>query len=375
MRFHFVHHFNFLLNRELDELYISIALRSLAMSLVGIFIPIYLLQLDYSLTSVLFYYVILSGTHSLFTVPAARVAARFGFKHAIFFSIPFLVVAYAFLYTLETYSWPLWIIALMFGLSQALFWLGYHVDFAKFSDSQNRGKEVGMAELVSSFAFAIGPVSGGIMLSFFGFNTLLIVALIILLASVVPLFFSDDVHEPLRFSVGKLFKDQKARDFLAFFGVGLELWAWAVVWPAFIFFFILGKNYVSLGSVASLSLLFSSITTLVVGKFSDINRGLMLKVGAMFNSLVWIARGFVSTIFQVFLLESFYGVSQIMAYIPFDASTYDKANQSDIVEYIAFREIVIHGGGMLFFLAMMFIADVSAGFYFGVAGSWLMMLF
>jgi hypothetical protein len=266
----------------------------------------------------------------------------------------------------------------LFGINNAFFWLGFHVDFAKFSDTKNRGKALGTAEALGSLFYAAGPVSGGLILAFFGFNTLLVVATIALLLSVVPLFFSGDVHEPITFSIKKLFQDQSIRDFLAFVGKGVELWAWGVIWPVFIFFTIL-NSYTSLGLLASFSLVFTVLAAIAVGKYSDINRRLMLRIGAVLTSVAWMVRFFVTTTLQVFLIEAFYGASQIMAYIPLDALTYDKANQGNRLEYITFREIVIHLGGATFFAVMFFIANFSdnlmVGFGLASIGALLMTLF
>jgi len=172
-----------------------------------------------------------------------------------------------------------------------------------------------------------------------------------------------------------MFKDQKLRDFLGFFGTGLEMWSWQVIWPTFIFFTILGSSYVTLGSVASLSLFLSVAGALLVGKFSDVSRRLVLRIGALLNAATWLVRMFITTSFQVFFVDAFYGMSQIAAYIPLDALSYDKANQADIVEYISFRETSIHIGGVFLFLVMMLLGDLPKGFIFGVAGSFLQLLF
>ena len=85
----FHHHLNFLKNRELNELYISVAVKSFAVSMISIFIPIFLIKdLNYSLTSVLIFFAILSATHAIFVIPAAKIASKYGFKHSILYSVP-----------------------------------------------------------------------------------------------------------------------------------------------------------------------------------------------------------------------------------------------------------------------------------------------
>jgi len=74
---HHNHFLHFLHNRELNELYASIALRSFALSMIGIFIPIYLLQEGYSLASVLIFFAVVTGIHAFGVFPAAKFSSRF----------------------------------------------------------------------------------------------------------------------------------------------------------------------------------------------------------------------------------------------------------------------------------------------------------
>ena len=86
--------------------------------------------------------------------------------------------------------------------------------------------------------------------------------------------------------------------------------------------------------MSSLSILFSLVFVFIVAKFSDIHRKLVLKIGAILNTVMWGIRFFVKTTFQVFTVDSFYGISQTLISIPYDALSYDKANKSNIVKFI-----------------------------------------
>ena len=368
------HHLHFLKNRELNELYISVAIKSFAVSTISIFIPIFLLNLNYSLTSVLIFYAILNATHALFVIPSAKISSKYGFKHSILFSIPILIIFYLALYTLEQFSWPIYLLAVIFGISNSLFWMGYHVDFSKFSDKKNRGKEVGMTKIVSLIFHALGPVIGGLILTFIGFEALFATVSVLLIASAIPLFFSKDIHEPILFSIKEIFKGQKIKNTLAFAGHGIESGISSVIWPIFIFFTIL-NNFATLGSVSSLSILFSLVFVFIVAKFSDIHRRLFLKIGSIMNALIWSIRFFIKTTFQVFIIDSFYGISQTLIHIPFDALSYDKANKSNIVKFIVFREMIIQTGRVILFLVMTVIAALTTSFLFGGGASLLYLFF
>ena len=370
----YFHLFHFLRNRELDELYASVAIKNIATSMINVFIPIYLLKLNYDLSSVMIFYLFLNLFHALFVFPAAKISSRFGFKHSLSYSIPFLIIFYILLYTIETYQWPLLLIAFLFGINNALFWVGYHTDFSRFSKKKCRGEEVGLIKILVSIASVLGPLIGGFILVFTSFHFLFILVSILLLISMIPLFLSKDIHNPINFSIKQVFIDQKPKDYITFLSHGIETGVGNVIWPIFIFFFIL-KSYTSLGFVTTLSFLFSLIFLFIIGKFSDIRRKIVLSIGGMLNFIVWGIKLFVKTTFHIFVIDSFYGITRSIKEIPFDAISYDKANKSNIVEFITFREIIIQIGRAILFLSMLFISDLTISFFFAGGASLLYMLF
>lgn len=372
---HLHHHFfTFLRNKELDELYASVALRFFAISLISIFTPIYLLQLHYSLASVLLFYIVLDLVHGLFIIPAARIASRYGIKHSIFFSVPFLIIYFALLFSLDTIHWPLYLLAVIFGINSAFFWLGYHIDFAKIGDRQKRGKEIGFVRFILSFVAAIGPLIGGVLLTQIGFKFVFIIVSLLLLISIFPLFFSKDTYHPVSYSIKGLFKNKKIKDCFVFFGYGVDSAVLLVIWPLFLYFFIV-DDFTTLGSIQTVSFISSLIFIAFVGIFSDFRRKLLLKIGAVLNAMMWIAKTFIKTSFQAFSLDALHGMIRSMIIIPYDAITYDRANSGDILDFIIFREIIVHCGRIALFVSIYFILDMMIGFLIGSGFSLFLLLF
>lgn len=365
---------NFLKNRELNELYASVAMRALAISMISIFIPIYLLQLGYSLVAVFGFFLTLNITRVVFMVVAAKISSRIGFKHTMFLNAPFLIAFYLLLYTLDYHPLPLYFLAIILGIGSSLFWLGYHFDFATFSDHKTRGKQISIAKIFISVFAVLGPLAGGLILYFFGFHLLFIISSSLLFFSVVPLFFSKDVYQPFDFSLKKIFVKKKTRNALAYMGHGAENSVAAFVWPIFIFFSIL-NSYVLLGLVSTVALFFTLISTLIIGKISDIRRRLVLRTASISTSIIWILKIFVATTLHVFILDSLHGITRTMKEVPFDALSYDKANKREnIMQHIVFREIFLQVGRIVLYTILMMSASLVAGLLMG-SGSSLLILF
>ncbi len=367
------YHLNFLANRELNELYASMAIRKFSLSIISIFIPIFLIKTGYSIPQVFLYYAIVNIAHAIFTIPAVKLAGLYGFKHIILFSIPFRLAFYALLYTIESHQLPLPLLGIIFGIEHALFWLGYHVDFATFSDRKKRGKEQATSRIIISTVSIIGPIFGGLILTYYNFNVLFIVTTTTLALSSIPLFLSRDIHKPINFSIKKLFKNQKIKDFLAFMGHGIEGATIDVIWPIFVFFGIL-NSYTELGAMHTFSFVFSILFVIIIGKLTDRDERKILRAGAIMNSLVWFIKYTTKSAFQVFAFESLQGMSTKLVGIPFNALDYDKAD-GNVLETIAFREFAINISAAVFLIIMIFITNLKVSFVLSGLGTLLNLLF
>ena len=85
------HHFR-LKYTELNEIYIFNSLRALAFSFITIFIPIYLLDLGFTIQSIFLYYISFYLMEALFESASVRLIRIFGPKHVIAISVPFLFI-------------------------------------------------------------------------------------------------------------------------------------------------------------------------------------------------------------------------------------------------------------------------------------------
>jgi len=371
------HTLKLLFNKKLDHievLYLNSAIRSIGVSMIGIFIPIYLIELNYSLIEVILYYLIVRAVHGLMMIPVSAYASKYGTKRCISTSTIILILFFVLLYQLQNVAIPLGIVAIARGLHNAFFWYGYHSAFASYSDGKHRGEEVGFSRISETLFMVIGPVLGGLILTIANYNVLFIIVGFILALSLIPLFITKDIHNPTKVNIKNIYKGRSIRSFLSYFGHGIESGVIITIWPIFVFFTIIG-NYAVLGSISSLQFLFSLILTLIIAQLSDMHRKSILKIGGFVNALIWIIRTGIKTVVQVFVIDSIYGLSKRSLTISFDATSYDKAEQQNIAEHIVFREIVIQLGGVLLFSLLVIFPNYSLSFILASGASLLYILF
>jgi MFS family permease len=341
--------------------------------MIGIFVPIFLLTSGFSLTEVFVFYIIVNLAYAVAAVPAAHLDAKIGFKHVIMLSMPLPIIFFSVLNSIQTNGFPLWALALIFGIHSGLFWTSYHTDFATVSDGKHLDKEVGFVKFAIKISGVFGPVIGGFIIAVFGFTPLLWTVVILLALSLVPLFFSKDIHSKTKISLKKAFKGKRIRDWVALAASGFENNVASVIWPIFIFFSV-ASSFELVGFVTTVSLIFSLIFIIITGKLADKHRNAVMKFGAISNAVVWIGKLFATTVPFVFVTDSLHGATNTMMTVPFEAKTYNNAAKQGVLEYVLFRATAVGVGGALIFVIMLFVTELTHAFWMGAASSLLFIL-
>ena len=348
---HFLH---FVLNRELSEIYANIALKSFAFSLISIFVPLYLLKLGFGLGTVLIFFAVLFGTLGLLTPFAAYLASKIGLKRVILISVPPMILFYLLLGYLPAYPILLWVLAIIYGFSESLYVVSFQIDFALFSDKRHRSEEVGYQQAIPLILAVIGPVVGALIITAYNFSILFIITVLLLFSSAMPLFLSADVKKPYYFRLSDVFKKSNLKNALVFICGGCKDMGNFVFWPVFIFLIL--KDYLSLGIVASIAALVTVVFTVLIGMWSDkFGKKKMLKIGSLSDAITWFVRIFTHTLPQIAIISSISSITTSAARVPYHAMLYDKANQAGVVEFIVFKELMLMVSHILLPIALVFL--------------------
>ena len=347
--------------KELYQIYLSVALRSIAISLIGIFIPLYLFQeKGLGLEKTLLFFILYSVVFAISMPIAAIFSSRYGIRHSILVGIPFYLSFVTLLYFLPNTP-ALFIVASgCLGASQAFYWMGMHLAFHHASHKQHRGEEVGTRASVTVLSTLLGPFIGGILITWIGFGAVFMLAAILLCASGFLLLRSKENHVPYHFSLKSVMDRKHWKDSLFFISRGTHIIADGVLWPLFIFF-ILG-SYFSMGIIGSLMSLSSIILYWGIGKYSDhADRRRIIRWSSVFDSLIWIAMAFITTIMQVFGITILSSLVRAAHESPTGALEYDKA-KGQVAAYFVNREIFICLGRILLLTIVIITNSITGGF-------------
>lgn len=314
---------------ELTELYTSMMFRSLAIGLVGIFIPLYLYQNGSPIWQILFFYMVMFTVQLLGSPITAFIIARIGPKHTILLSYLFQALSMLGLISLYDRELPIYLIATTLGITNVLFFTAFHVDFSKIKHSDHGGKEVGWMYIMQKLGLIIGPILGGVIAYMFGSQYIFMVALGILALGVLPLLLTAEpvkTKQKINFNNLKI-KDIKP-DLISYSAVVLENSVTLVVWPLFIGVIVFQDNqYLQIGSVASISIVASIIMAHAIGNLIDKRKGrVLLRYGAILNAVLHLCRPLVGGYGSVLAVNIINEGVTIAYTLPFTKGVYDAAD-------------------------------------------------
>ncbi len=354
------------LEKEINELYWSIAIRGFAVSLVGIFVPIYIyIYFNHSLMAVFAFYLSHYIGQILFLPLAARLLGKIGIKKLMAIGNPFLGLYFLSLVMAQDFGFVFIIVAaLLIIIYLSIFWPARHINFSKFISKKKSGRQISTANIIIATVNVLSPLIGGFLIYKFGFAAVFIVSTLLLILSTLPLFFSPEVYEYYtlgwRQTFAKLLEKKNQRTSFSFFIEGIEYVAGLFLFPIFIFI-ILG-HIETIGLVTSFSLLIALAFTYFIGWVSD-KKGdhKVISYASVVHFFSWLVCAFIATPLQYLISASFLKLAETANHLPFMNLWYKKANAQGhgIDEFIVFHEIAHNLGRALMCVI------IIAGFYFG----------
>ncbi|MEX2043658.1 MAG: MFS transporter [Patescibacteria group bacterium] len=355
-------HYHILRMTEMKRVVWAHFLSSFGMSMVTIFVPIFLLKSGYSFSSVMLYMAELS----LFAVPLQYVASKLTgtlrANHAMAIGLASKGVFLFLLLTLGSESWPLWLVAFFWAGWRAFYWVAFHINFSKTRDRKKEGSQVSGIAALKIMAGGAAPAIGGILATAYGIGVVYGVAIGLLVISIIPLLHGEEVSvkRPLQFALLRF--RRILRDLFANVSNGVTTVAESFMWPILVSFLI--STYAGIGILSSVVVLSAIAVSLYVGR-RQVRRGRRhyIREGVAVTSASDILRLLAENASHVFGINLFGGVGNSLYYTPLMTKYYDHADEEPRLEYITAMEIAHEVGWGLFFLfafALSFFLSPSA---------------
>jgi MFS family permease len=317
---------------ELRRLYWAHTVKELASSLVTIFVPIYLYHLGYGIPAIMGYFLLSSIFWGVTQAPALRFANRIGFNRSMGLSLMIQGLQILMLATLPSAHWPLWSIALVWGVSISLYWTQFRACFARSLSHRRVGPAVGVSSALLMLAYGIAPAIGGAIASWLGISVLYVLTMLCFLAAALPLLTGPEFMEREPFKLRDLHWRKVRRDLIANGGSEVDAMVATSVWPLFIFLLI--PSYVGVGILSSVAVIASIIIALYVGQRQARKMTGYLNNGAGVIGLTNAIRLAIQSIGQIAGVNFFNGIGQALVVTPFYSRYYLNAEREPLLPYM-----------------------------------------
>lgn len=315
---------------ELSEIYVSMMMRSLATSMVGIFIPVYLFKLGHSLPAIASVFGCYFSVRVLLDLIAAHTTAWIGPKHTLVIGQFLQIATSALFLTLPTFGWPLPLLGIFWGGAASFFFVPFHIDFSKIKHRAHGGKELGYEQMMEKIGYALGPATGGIVATLFGARYIFLVSALMLIAGLWPLFRTAEPTK-LRQKLDYAGFDYKkvAHIIPSYIGLNVENTLCLMLWPLFLGMFVITGSdvFAGVGTMASIAVIASILAAQAIGRTVDNRQGRpLLRYSAVANSLVYVVRVFTIS-YPMALATNIANEVITMGYrLPYTKAFYDAAD-------------------------------------------------
>jgi MFS family permease len=354
---------------QLAPIYAVQAIDSFAGSLVGIFVPIYLLSLGYPLRTVMVYFLVQDTLKFLSTQATGYLSARVPMRVLMMLSIPLQVAFLALLALTKGHTIPLLLLlAALGGASTALYWIPLNIFFAVGTHKDTTGRQVGTFMALPQMLGIGAPLLAGFVAATLGFNWVFTAAALLAAITAIPMSRIAPYQTPLNFNLAKfrhLFSRYQ-RYFWLEIVENIQEELDQVIWPLAVY--LLVKNTVQAGIAGTLIAAGSALFTYIVGRRTDrADKFRLLHLGAALMLGLWLWRIVHLTPLVAFAASALAGFAGKLITVPFSTIIYGLARDDNTREFVMFREYPVGIARILVYsLGILLAANITQMFWLAV---------
>lgn len=355
-------HHHFFRHKEINGIYLSVFIKHLADGMISIFIPIYLYSLHYSLLQIILFCSLGNTFSFLAAWPVVKIIGKLGAKHSILISTPLLILYYLGLHVLPNHHYLFFILPIIIGVRSDFYNYSFGWNFVTHADKKKMGSKISIREILVLLASVASPLIAGIIITQFGYKILFITGSILLILSVIPLFFYRDIYQKVDFNIkdinDKIFNKTQRGLNLSFVGYAIESHIGRIIWPLFLIIILGSANKV--GYIVTLSTLLAIIIIAITGKLTDhLKSKRLLSFGSAFYFLGWFGSAFTDSSLAVLFADSYRRLTWNFLSIPWEANFYLTASIKKYLLAEMARDLVFNGSRIIFLPLLLLIFTVN----------------
>jgi len=359
-------HVSSFLHNKYNNLLTADTLRLIALSMISLFVPIFLYKnLGYSILSIAYYelyaFVLAIFAHYYILLYISRLGVKKTLIISYFLNIFFyLSLGYSnFLVGEMGRIFFLLALGLIDVAASSFYWIAHHVYFLKATRAKDSGEKLGLLMGLPTFASIISPLLGATIITLFGFyGSFFISSVFIIIASFILLLAKNTTFE-ISIDLKKVLDFKAMRKNIIFMIQGAGTVATSFLWPVLLFF--LSVKLISIGFLYLFSNSAYALVSYLGGKSLDKNGSTGIgKLGAFGQGMSLILRALSTTIFTITTFQTMGGIFNGLLHVALDGSFYKQAH-NDVGNNVLNREVYMHLGRIVIislFISFLFVFTV-----------------
>lgn len=354
-------------NQKKFNLYVFIS--TFARALIETFIPLLLFKFGYSLKDVVFYFLIYNFIELVISYPLVYLATKKGNKLLAIFGFIGFVLTQIMLNKMYIGLSYLIIIATLYAIYRTGYWLSRRYFNLKVIQKKNISSTYSIVTIVNQVALIFAGYIGSLILDFIGTNVLTIIAILLYVISIIPLFMFKFEHDETNTDVKiELFKTLKEVSFnnIYIFGSYEILNVLKFFFTLYLFIYV--KNtYQTVGLFNLITNLSVMIFAFYYGKKTDGKKN-YLKLSIILTCLVYVLKANVVSVLLV-IISLLEGIAIKMYEISMNKEMYSLSKKFEYNNYNLMYEIVCKVfRAVVLVICYFFINDLKVMIYVSVVG-------
>lgn len=345
------------------------------MSLIGVYIPIYLLTLHYSFPEVIAYYA-LSHLTGLFLTLFVYVPfmQKKGIVNTFKLYFPLQIAQLLLLQFLPHHHGLLYLAAAGYGATNFVFWIPLNLLFVRHSEEKEMAGNLSKIFALPQIFSIVGPLISAVLIPRVGFWPVFMIAIAGLIVSYIPVSGIAGTEFKAHFNfAGTIDKFRKRKTLFVFeiFDNIVEDSEW--YWKIYVFLLI-GSLAVP-GYVGSLEAVGGALFTFFAGHYVKRQGKRLIPLATLLIIIASISRMLVGTPTQAFVVTVASSFALTFFLVTYFTSILKTIKNDDEEEFIILREIpTVMGRMVVFAVAYATISNPKTFFFLPIAASLLILL-
>ena len=231
------------LNNKYNDLLIADVLRLLALSMISLFVPIFLIERGFSILSVAFFelgmFSVMIPLHYYILLWINKWGVKRTLLVSYFINILFYILLFCNNYLIANIGRIgfLFAVGLLNVIAVGLYWTAHHIYFIKSINGKEAGTKLAIISGIPTIIAIASPFLGSVLITNFNFETSFIVSAVFLFIASFVLFFSGKISSiEINLDVGKIIDKKNMGKNIIFIILGIGNSSVGLIWPLLLFF-------------------------------------------------------------------------------------------------------------------------------------------